>query len=333
MKKCPVCNRTYTDESQNFCLEDGTTLIADPASASGFGSMPSAAQSWHPNVPQNFSAPPRKKSNTALWVLGILGVVVVVGVVGFFGLLIAIGIAVDNDNNNNSRNYNTRSNSNSGSNTNSSANSISTRNVSNSGTTSNTSYNSGTNSSTTTGSLKYSEMDWGKLDSAFGRGEYTGGEYRVNSKKSDNYYVIIVDAVVKDQYVTKNATTKITARTVSSDSPYLGFGLVVHSDPLPLKRDYAFVIRTGSDPAFRVVKHEDKIETDVVKWTSASQIRSGTQPNDLEVRSNGKTLEFYINGQFATSIADNITTKGIVGLYTSGTPVVAFSDLRIYDNK
>ncbi len=26
MKICPVCNQTYTDESLNFCLNDGTTL-------------------------------------------------------------------------------------------------------------------------------------------------------------------------------------------------------------------------------------------------------------------------------------------------------------------
>ena len=34
MKSCPTCNRTYTDASLNFCLEDGTplTLSAPPAS-------------------------------------------------------------------------------------------------------------------------------------------------------------------------------------------------------------------------------------------------------------------------------------------------------------
>jgi len=29
MKRCPSCNRTYTDTSLNFCLEDGTPLVAD----------------------------------------------------------------------------------------------------------------------------------------------------------------------------------------------------------------------------------------------------------------------------------------------------------------
>ena len=29
MKRCPSCNRTYTDASLNFCLEDGTPLTPD----------------------------------------------------------------------------------------------------------------------------------------------------------------------------------------------------------------------------------------------------------------------------------------------------------------
>ncbi len=31
MKRCPSCNRTYTDPSLNFCLEDGTPLVAGGA--------------------------------------------------------------------------------------------------------------------------------------------------------------------------------------------------------------------------------------------------------------------------------------------------------------
>src|SRR4051812_36084002 len=28
MKQCPSCNRTYSDDAQSFCLDDGTPLIA-----------------------------------------------------------------------------------------------------------------------------------------------------------------------------------------------------------------------------------------------------------------------------------------------------------------
>lgn len=34
MKRCPVCHKTY-DDSQNFCLDDGTTLLSETAGASG----------------------------------------------------------------------------------------------------------------------------------------------------------------------------------------------------------------------------------------------------------------------------------------------------------
>jgi hypothetical protein len=327
MKRCPVCNRTYTDETLNFCLEDGTTLVA--SAASGFGSMPQQnqpGQSWQPQI-QNV-VQPRKKSKAWLWILGILGIVGVLGFVGLFGLLALIGSLADNNNNNNNNRINRNSNYNSNRNSNSNLISNANRPAN-----SNSGLNLNSNSSTAPGRLKYGRMDWRKLDSEFGYSEYIAGEYQVNCKKADSYYVVIVDTVVKDEYVTKNAVTKITARSVSAASPYLGFGLVVHSDPTPLKSGYAFLIRTDKDPAYRIAKHDNRTETDIVKWTSAPQIRTGTQPNELEVRSNGKTLEFYINGQYATSIADNITNLGIVGLYTSGTPVVAFSDLKIYENK
>ena len=29
MKRCPTCNRTYTDPALNFCVEDGTLLRSD----------------------------------------------------------------------------------------------------------------------------------------------------------------------------------------------------------------------------------------------------------------------------------------------------------------
>ena len=36
MKSCPTCNRTYTDASLNFCLEDGTPLtVSAPSSGAG----------------------------------------------------------------------------------------------------------------------------------------------------------------------------------------------------------------------------------------------------------------------------------------------------------
>jgi Tol biopolymer transport system component len=37
MKRCPECRRDYTDETLNFCLDDGTALLEGPASGSSEG--------------------------------------------------------------------------------------------------------------------------------------------------------------------------------------------------------------------------------------------------------------------------------------------------------
>ena len=34
MKRCPTCQRTYTDDTQRFCLEDGTILVGGEAAPS-----------------------------------------------------------------------------------------------------------------------------------------------------------------------------------------------------------------------------------------------------------------------------------------------------------
>ncbi|HZH34379.1 MAG TPA: hypothetical protein VEX64_06025 [Pyrinomonadaceae bacterium] len=326
MKKCPVCNRTYTDESLNFCLEDGAALVA-AAGQSGFSSQPSSGfgsqsqsqnpQSWQPNMPQNPTAPKPKKSRTGLWILGILGIVLVVGVVGIFGLLILIGLAVGNENENENKAPNNSVDSNTGNRV------KSNRTASNANLT-----------KPATGKIRFDGNlgSWGKINSEFGRAEETGGEYQVSSKKSDNYYVIISPPDSGETYITNNATTKMTVRSLTETSPYLGYGLIVHSDESPLESDFAFVIRTDENPSFRVAKHEDSEEIELVEWTAASQIRGGTAPNELEVRSDGKQLQFYINGQFATSVADTKIGKGVVGIYTSGTPTVGFSNLKIVEN-
>jgi hypothetical protein len=72
MKRCPTCNRTYTDE-QTFCVEDGTTLIeGDAAAASDPGATvsfteqpgsstptpPTGAQSAGANAAPGYQPPP-----------------------------------------------------------------------------------------------------------------------------------------------------------------------------------------------------------------------------------------------------------------------------------
>src|SRR5688572_9200275 len=42
MKRCPTCNRTYTDETLLFCADDGTQLISEAAPAESFNAPPSS---------------------------------------------------------------------------------------------------------------------------------------------------------------------------------------------------------------------------------------------------------------------------------------------------
>lgn len=51
MKRCPVCSRTYSDD-QNFCFDDGTTLVAAPPSPFDISEVPTA------NYPYGSGAPP-----------------------------------------------------------------------------------------------------------------------------------------------------------------------------------------------------------------------------------------------------------------------------------
>ena len=94
--------------------------------------------------------------------------------------------------------------------------------------------------------------------------------------------------------------------------------------------DYAFLIYNGTNTRYKIVLHRGGNETKMVDWTSSSTIRTGTLPNQLEVRIREKKMDFYINGQFVNSVVDEAGYKrGRVGFYTSGTGEVAFDDLEI----
>src|SRR6266478_3994954 len=108
MKTCPSCNRFYTDDALNFCLQDGTPLVieADLPSETTRYSVPrdtnppptelyrsnppvqSAPMSNQPYQPQYTPLPQytpmpmarRPRSNAVWWILGGLAVFVVLGI-------------------------------------------------------------------------------------------------------------------------------------------------------------------------------------------------------------------------------------------------------------
>ena len=94
--------------------------------------------------------------------------------------------------------------------------------------------------------------------------------------------------------------------------------------------DYTLLVYTGTEPKYKVAIHKGGIETALVPWTKTNTLRSGTSPNQLEVRIKGVQLSFYINGQYVNGITDTAGFKrGKAGFYTSDAHEVAFDDLEI----
>ncbi len=324
MKRCPTCQRTYTDAALNFCLEDGTPLISQaapspppaevyhqPAPLLNQVDLSAKPQQWSPVPPM----PPRKKSTAVWWILG--GLLVAGLVVGGAAIMIiALASMGSNSNNTANRNTNVR-NTNTRANRNSNANTNVT--------------NVNTNS---TGTLPasftddFSEAKWGAGNFSFGNIWYADEQYHMRSK-AKTYLVMYAPS---GEYSTENATVRVTARSVDGTPPLTGYGLIVHGQKTKTGglEDYVLLIYTGSEPQYEIIKHKGNTQTTVVPWTKSKIIRSGTNPNQLEVRAQGSELTFYINGQYVDRITDNENFKrGLAGLYTSDTAEVAFDDLQI----
>ncbi len=341
MKRCPSCNRTYTDVSLNFCLEDGTPLVTDapkpdlgataPYTPARHTADPPPTEIYRPetrpepsqppppqiNAPQwspvPLPSPPRQKSNAIWWILGGFAALSIIGV-GLVVMIIALASLNSNTNENNSNdNRIANRNSNTNANTNSD---ISNRN---------------TNLSTTLPALftdDFTEQKWGVGDSKFGKIWYADDEYHMSSK--DKTYVVMY--APSDDYNTENATVKITARSVDGTVPSAGFGLMVHCAQTKTKQleDYALLIYPSEQPEYEIIMHKGGSQTSIVSKTPSTAIRSGTNPNQLEVRIKGTDLSFYVNGQYLTKITDTENYRnGRVGLYTSDATEVAFDDLEI----
>lgn len=326
MKRCPTCQRTYTDASLNFCLEDGTPLISDAAPSFApteihhqpaplLNQVDPMAQprQWSPVPPM----PPRKKSNAVWWILGGL-LVAGIMVVGAAVMILALARMGSNSNTSSNRNANLRNSNSRIANRNSNAN------------TTNTNVANANSSANLPASITddFSEAKWGTGNFSFGDIWYADDEYHMRSK-AKTYLVMYAPST---DYGTGDATVRVTARSVDGTPALTGYGLIVHGEKSKTGalEDYALLIYTGSEPQYEIIKHKAGEQTTVVSWTKSKVIRSGTNPNQLEVRAKGAELTFYINGQYVDRITDNENFKrGVAGLYTSDTAEVAFDDLEI----
>ncbi len=339
MKRCPSCNRTYTDVTLNFCLEDGTPLTSDaPPSfdpqATVRYSQPTptgepppteiyrqekplvnqvpemaqprpAARQWTPTPVAR--AP--KKSNAVWWILGGVAVVSVIGI-GLVIMILALA-SISSTENTNTANTNSR---------------VVNRN---------TNANRASNANTNTGpellssfTDDFSTQTWRTGNFQFGDIWYSDGEYRMRAKER-TYLVMYAPS---DVYSTEDATVRLTARSVDGVGPTSGYGLIVHGQKSTNNEleDYALLIYTGSEPQYEVVMHKGGDQKTLVPWTKSSAILAGGSPNQLEVRIRGDQLSFYVNGRYLTRITDSEGFKrGVVGVYTSEASEVAFDNLEI----
>jgi TolB-like protein/Flp pilus assembly protein TadD len=97
MKRCPQCNATYTDETLNFCLEDGEWLLKDDEAATAILRDGSASEAPTRYIDPHTTAPtePHFAHNPTIgasgrrgkmfWILGGLAVAIILAsVIGFF---------------------------------------------------------------------------------------------------------------------------------------------------------------------------------------------------------------------------------------------------------
>lgn len=339
MKRCPTCQRTYTDASLNFCLEDGTPLTSDSPGVDPNATIryPSARDTAEPppteiyrpatapppprpappqqqQQPQQWSPTPtqapRKKSNAVWWILGGLAALVVIGV-GLVVMIIALASLSTNNNGNLNANANANRNSNVAVNANANAPNVNA-------------------SVTPAGPLidDFSEKKWAVGDSDYGRRWYDNGEYHMSSK--ERMYIVMY--APSDDYSTENATVKVSARSVDGTVPAAGFGLLVHGGWSKAKRveDYGLVIYPSQEPEFEIIMHKDGTQSSLVTRTKSDAIRPGSSLNELEVRIKGLELSFYANGKYLTKIVDSGNyRRGRAGFYTSDATEVAFDNLEI----
>lgn len=333
MKRCPQCNRTYTDDALSFCLDDGSPLVgaapmSDPSATVQYPSSrdttpqptiafsssqqaappppPPQAPAWTPMPP---SAP--QKRSAWPWILGIGAVLVFMGI-GVVVLIFALA-SISNDNNSNNSNNSNR---------------VVNKNTNKNSNTNTDDGNSNTRSSLTTFTDDFANKTWGTGESQYGNIWYADESYHMHATKGG---FIVMYAPDKPDYKTENATVRVGLRSIDGDPPITGYGLVVHGEKKDGKlEDYGFLIYSGDTPKYKIVLHRAGAETKVVDWTPTSTIRTGTLPNQIEVRIRDLKMDFYINGQFVTSITDEANyRRGRVGLYTSDVGEVAFDDLEV----
>jgi hypothetical protein len=102
MKRCPTCNRTFTDRNLSFCIDDGTPLIqvpeeneptaVTPGGRSTSDNASGGSSNAPPYQPPGTYVPPgsQRAGSSWPWVIGILAVLFI----GIIGIAIAAAVMI-----------------------------------------------------------------------------------------------------------------------------------------------------------------------------------------------------------------------------------------------
>ncbi len=302
MKVCPTCKRNYADDLLNFCLDDGSVLTTagNPSNEVYLNqARPTAVTPPTPRTAEmNYaSAPapvPAKSSRRGgMWAIGIfIALIVLCGGGAAFFGILVANAPDDNSNEN-----------------------VGTNNR-----------NDSRPDVPKTGAHKVNLSEWAGVRED-GTLQANGAESVMWSKLKGHFFVM----VAPQKFSTVGSNTSLTVRNINDENTSIGFGLVFHSDVKPLKQDYAFLI-DSKRKRYRIVKHANLKESDVVKWTTSSTIKDGDAKNTIEVHDLSGMMEFYINGSKLTTIRNELgATSGVPGLYAGDAIKIGFSDLTVSD--
>ena len=115
-----------------------------------------------------------------------------------------------------------------------------------------------------------------------------------------------------------------------SDPAFNGYGLVYRAQDAA--HYYAFAV--GSDGYYAVLRVAENEETALVDWQQFPHVCREQQANQLRVTCAGPTCHFYINDEYATTVADDTWLMGDVGLWARGfedrSMAVQFSNMRVW---
>jgi hypothetical protein len=160
---------------------------------------------------------------------------------------------------------------------------------------------------------------------------FQSGGYRLASRNAGSFVALAAPLPAPEGDVIISARFRKTA-----GPPGGGYGLVVRdqgSSTLDGQNQYGrfLVLEINDQGDIGIWQREQSRWLEVVPWTRSDAVRTGTQPNELAVKTEGPALQFIVNGsQVADLRYHGLPNDGGVGIFVGGNlNEVALEWLRI----